>query len=155
MSNAITIRKARAADQHALEELQRHASHAWEDQRALLLAYPETIELPLSQIDAGDVFVAMRAGRIAGFGVVLLRGDGNSELDGLFVEPALWHAGVGTRLIGEAERLAASQGARLLHVLANPRAKDFYLGCGFLPEGEERTRFGLAYAMGKPLIVAE
>ena len=129
------------AERKALEDLQQRASLVWEEYREALLAHPEVFVLPAEQIEEGRALVAERDGKVVGFAVVLLRDDGDAELDGLFVEPDMWRVGIGTHLMRAAEGLAALGGANVLHVIGNPRAKDFYLACGFLQTGEEQTRF--------------
>ncbi|NHB92254.1 GNAT family N-acetyltransferase [Photorhabdus cinerea] len=90
-----TIRLAKTTEQIALEALQLRASLMWEENRELLLANPHMIELPTEYIEAGYVYIAEQAGVILGFSVVLPQSDGDSELDGLFVEPTAWHQGIG------------------------------------------------------------
>ena len=59
----------------------------------------DAIAPPGEQITDGPVFVAERDGVIVGFATVLPRGDGNAELDALFVDPNLWKRGVGRLLV--------------------------------------------------------
>lgn len=141
MIEALTIRIAQTTEQAALEALQWRASLNNPGDRDALLANPDAIELPLAQITAGRVFVAERDGVIAGFAAVLLRADGQIELDGLFVEPAMWKCGVGRSLAEHCCEFARAQGAAALHVVGNPHAKDFYSACGFEVTGECQTRF--------------
>ena len=151
MTDTLTIRIAEAAEQEALEALQWRASLHNAGDRDALLANPDAIELPLDQITAGGVFIAERNGVIAGFAAVLLRADGQSELDGLFVEPSLWKCGVGRSVVEYCGEFARTQGAAALHVVGNPHAKDFYSACGFEIVGEQQTRFGVGLTMRKKL----
>ncbi len=132
-----------------LEDLQWRASLVWEEYREALLAHPDAIELPLEHLDAGHTYVTERSGQILGFRVVVPRPDGDADLDGLFVEPAIWKHGAGRRLVQQAERLAASRGSEWLYVIANPRARGFYQACAFEQLGEEQTRFASGLSMGK------
>ena len=141
----IVIRSARPDERHALEELQRRASIALPDYREALLANPGAVALPAEHI--AHCVVAERAGERLGFAVVLPRGDGDAELDGLFVEPACWKQGIGRLLVLEAARRAASGGAAWLCVIGNPTALGFYLSCGFQREGEVETQFGKGILM--------
>ncbi len=150
----IDIRPADPAERSALEDLQLRASIAWAEYRQLLVANRDAIELPVEQLVEGRTFVAESDGEIVGFGVIVRRTDGNTELDGLFVEPNAWRTGIGTRLVKEAERRAISAGSTALHVIANPRAEAFYLACGFAFVGEEQTRFGIARSMKKTLMAS-
>ena len=154
MTIELTIRIAAREEKKLLEHLQWRASLVWEEYREALLAHPDAIELPLEHLDAGHTYVAERSGQILGFSVVLPRPDGDADLDGLFVEPAIWKHGAGRRLLQKAERLAASRGSEWLYVIANPRARGFYQACGFAQLGEEQTRFGRGLTMRKRVSAA-
>ncbi|MGV8002003.1 GNAT family N-acetyltransferase [Photorhabdus temperata subsp. temperata] len=145
----ITIRLAKIAEQAALEALQLRASLMWEEDRELLLANPHMIELPIEHIEAGYVYIAEQAGVILGFSVVLPQSDGDAELDGLFVEPTVWHQGVGRQLVETALNNVHTEGGASLRVLANPQAEGFYIALGFEHLGEERTQFGTTILMIK------
>jgi GNAT superfamily N-acetyltransferase len=151
MPTDVAIRLAARDEKKALEDLQRQASLVWEEYREELLAHRDAIELPLEHLSAGHTYVAERDGQILGFCVVLPRPDGDADLDGLFVEPAIWRRGIGRRLVQEAERLAASRGAQWLYVIGNPKAQGFYQVCNFERVGVGQTRFGPGVAMRKRL----
>src|ERR1700674_2411504 len=95
------VRPAAVAERGALEALQWRASLMWEEYRDALLAHPDAIALPVEQI--GRTIVAELENKPLGFAVVLPRRDGDADLDGLFVEPANWRAGIGSRLVRAAE----------------------------------------------------
>lgn len=137
------IRPARADERDALEDLQRRASLALKEHREQLEAHPDAIELPVAQVERGDVLVAEIGGEVAGF--VALEGG---ELDGLFVEPARWREGIGRSLVDAAIHEARRRGLSLT-VTAAPGAKLFYEKCGFRAEGEAATRFGPALRMSR------
>ncbi|HUP67876.1 MAG TPA: GNAT family N-acetyltransferase [Sphingomicrobium sp.] len=139
----IAIRLARADEREALEALQWRASLANDDDRPHLEANPDAIDLPASQIEAGQVWVAEIGGTVGGFAAVI---DG--ELDGLFVEPPFWRSGVGSALVEKATNEARNKGLAL-GVIASPNALGFYQRCGFSIEGEAQTRFGPAIRMSK------
>lgn len=151
--SAPTFRLAVPAERSALEELQRRASLIGEEDRAALLANPDAIALPLEQITGGRTVIAESAGQLLGFAVVLLREDGDAELDGLFVEPTYWRHGVGRALIEQAERIATADRAANLWVTANTQALGFYDSCGFVTVGEVATRFRPAPKMRKSIDV--
>jgi GNAT superfamily N-acetyltransferase len=148
---AIAIRAANASERSALIELQRRASLANEGDRALVLANPDIVDIPLVQFEEGCVLVAERDGVTLGLAVVLPRDDGAAELDGLFVEPSAWRQGIGRRLVEAACAHARKRGAPALHVIANPHAGTFYDTCGFEPLGELKLQFGTGLAMRKSL----
>jgi GNAT superfamily N-acetyltransferase len=147
MTHTLIVRPAKPNEKHFLEKLQRRASLIWDDYRAALLENPDAIELPNEEITAGNVQVCERNGTVIGFSVVLPRKDADAELDGLFVEPTVWRAGVGRRLIQAARITAIQRGAGTLHVIANPQAVAFYEACGFTGNGIVETRFGPAIRM--------
>ena len=143
----LRIRPAVIEEWAVLEDLQRRASLQPGPYREQLLAHPDAIALPPEQIERGQIFVAEREGRIAGFAAVV-EIDGKAEIDGLFVEPDLWRQGVGSALVTETIREARRRGLSLT-VVASPEAKEFYEKCGFAVEGEAETRFGPALLMSR------
>ena len=147
----VVCRLAATSEQKALEALQWRASLTNERYREALLAHPDAIELPLDQIAAGHVFVAERAGVTLGFVAILLRNDGATELDGLFVEPDHWKQGIGRLLVEHCASATRRHGAAALHVVANPDAEGFYQTCGFERTGTVQTRFGAALSMRRIL----
>jgi GNAT superfamily N-acetyltransferase len=147
----IVIRLALQAERSSLEALQWRASLANSGDRDSLLANPDAIVLPVEQIADGHVFVAQRKGVIVGFAAILMRPDGNAELDGLFVEPTLWKHGVGRLLVEHCADVARERASRILHVVGNPHAEGFYSACGFRTTGAIETRFGAGLAMQRGL----
>jgi predicted N-acetyltransferase YhbS len=147
----LLIRRAASSEQRALEALQLRAALMNAGDRAALLANPGIVELPIAQIQSGNVFVAERDGVILGFVVVLPRDDGEAELDGLFVEPSAWRGGIGRALVEVGCAFAQTLGASLLHVVGNHHAAAFYKSCGFEPVGETQTQFGPAPLLRKRL----
>ena len=140
--NRVSVRPALLAERKPLEQLQWRASLNNPGDQQALLENPDAIELPAQQIEAGLVFVAESEGVVVGFAAILPRADGNSELDGLFVEPTAWRAGVGRALVEHCAAEARVAGATVLHVTGNPHAEGFYLACGFTASGTTQTRFG-------------
>jgi len=148
---ALSIRLAEADERQALEALQLRAALNNAGDREALLGNPDAIVLPLEQITAGQVLVAERDGVIVGFAVVLPRADGESELDGLFVEPEIWRRGIGRALVDRCGEVSRTHGAAALHVVGNPHAEGFYIACGFEIAGTQSTRFGVGLLMRKRL----
>jgi len=143
----LTIRMARPEEQAVLEALQRRASLALGEYNEQLEAHPDAIELPVEQIERGEVIVAELGDRLAGFAAVVID-DEVGKLDGLFVEPELWRRGIGAALVDVAVHEARRQGLAMM-VVANPSAREFYERCGFTLEGEATTRFGPALRMSR------
>lgn len=148
----VSVRDGRPSEMDVLVELQRRASLVWEDYREQLLAHPDAIAVPADALAAGQVRVAEQAGVVVGFATVLpgLSSEAG-ELDGLFVEPELWRAGVGRALIEDAVEIARASALRRLEVTAKPRAIAFYEKVGFVTVGEATTRFGPAIRMHRAL----
>ena len=71
------------------------------------MANPDAIELPLSHIEHGAVFVAEASDLIAGFATILPRDDGNFELGGLFVDPSYGAVALGASSLTIAQELFA------------------------------------------------
>jgi GNAT superfamily N-acetyltransferase len=145
------FRPARPDDQPELLGLMCRASLANPDDRQVLLARPEMIQLPAEQLTASTAAVALLGDAIAGFAVVLPRMDRDAELDGLFVEPAHWRCGIGRGLVHECVRLALAFGARRMHVIANPAAEGFYRRSGFAGDERVALQFGTGILMSRKL----
>ena len=148
----VAVRLACVTEQVALEALQTRASLNNPGDREALLANPDAIELPLGQIEAEGVFVAEVAGLVAGFAAIVPREDGDFELDGLFVDPALWRHGVGRKLVDHCVQILRAKGCKALHVVGNPHAEAFYRSCGFETLGILQTRFGPGLLMRRPVL---
>jgi GNAT superfamily N-acetyltransferase len=147
----VRIRNAVPSEKAALEALQLRASLANEGDREALLANPDAIDLPIGQIESRDVFVLELDGRVVGFAALLPRPDGDTELDGLFVEPDIRRRGVGRMLVEHCEQVALTRGSSALCVIGNPHADALYRLCGFIQKGWTETRFGPGQLMKKQL----
>jgi len=143
----LVIRSAVVPEQKELEDLQMRASLTNAGDRDALLAHPDAIELPLTQIAAGSVFVAEWNGAIVGFAAEEPREDGESELDALFVDPNMRRRGIARALIEHCAEVARGRKSAALCVVGNPHAKDFYTACGFRLIGTTETRFGTGLLM--------
>ncbi len=147
MKSEVQVRTASLGEKQALEELQQRAALANPADRESLLAHPDAIAVPREQLESGSVIVAEAGGTVVGFAAVVLREDGEAELDALFVEPALWKHGIGRQLVMQCAALAETRGAESLHVVGNVQAEGFYLACGFEMVGTTATRFGRGLLM--------
>jgi GNAT superfamily N-acetyltransferase len=123
----------------------------WEEYREQLADHPDAIELPQRFIDNGWVRVAVGHDETpVGFSVVIPADPPVHELDGLFVEPAHMHRGVGRALVEDALARARHDGAACVEVTAGP-AEGFYAKLGFGVIGTAQTRFGPAVRMRRAL----
>ena len=151
MFSDVLIRPAIVSERETLEALQTRSSLSNPGDREALLANPGAIELPSEQISARQVFVLEQGGAIVAFAVIVPRDDGDTELDGLFVEPSMWRRGIGRLLVEYCAEVARSGGSPALHVVGNPHADRFYLACGFKMIGTAETRFGVGLLLQKSL----
>lgn len=147
-----SVRTARVDELESLEALQLRASLANPGDREAILAHPDAIAVPLTQLVAEQVFVAERDGSLLGFSAVLDRDDGQTELDGLFVEPTEWRTGAGRLLVERAAEYARAHSSQWLHVIGNPHAEGFYEACGFVTYGSYETEFGPGLLMRVPVV---
>lgn len=152
MPEAFSIRVAFPSEREALEALQKRASLANSGDREAILAHPDAIEIPLHQLESGQVYVAEQGDSPVGFAAIASRDDGDTELDALFVEPGMWRRGIGLRLINHCETAARSQGSGALRVIGNPHARQFYIAAGFRCIGVSATRFGEGIVYRKALV---
>jgi len=145
----LLIRPAVISEQKELEDLQLRASLTNIGDREALLAHPDAIELPVAQIAAGGVFVAICSGTIAGFAAVEPRTDRESEIDALFVDPNMRRRGIARSLVAHCAEVARKRESAFLYVVGNPYAREFYAACGFDLIGTSETRFGRGLLMRK------
>jgi GNAT superfamily N-acetyltransferase len=151
MTDSIHLRSAETSEANDLEALQRRASLVWEEYRADLLAYPDAIQVSVAEIRAGHLRVATVDDRLRGFSAVLPLDHDILELDGLFVEPDVWRAGIGRALVEDAAARGKSEHFSRFEVTANPRALGFYEKLGFVFDGEVPTQFGPGIRMHRDL----
>jgi GNAT superfamily N-acetyltransferase len=148
-----TIRTATLDDKATLEHIQRLASDIYPEYREALAAHPEAIEVPSTQLSAGDVRIALLNNECIGFSAIIPYED-YAELDGLFVLPIHMGNNIGRQLVDDAAACLASRGIARLTVTANPHALGFYKKCGFIETGHMQTAFGPGVRMERQLLVA-
>jgi GNAT superfamily N-acetyltransferase len=116
----------------------------WETYRDALVAHPEVIDVPLDQVQSGNVRLVTDEDDVPiGFSAVVVRGE-RVELDGLFVAPEWMRHGLGGALVADVVTRARSAGARRVEVIANPGAVPFYERHGFRQTAATETQFGPA-----------
>jgi ribosomal protein S18 acetylase RimI-like enzyme len=70
-----------------------------------------------------------------------LRGDGESELDALFVDPNMRRRGIARSLVGHCAEVARTRKSAALCVVGNSHAQGFYTACGFSVIGDGGDSF--------------
>lgn len=140
----IDIRRGVPSDRQALNAVMRDASLAVESGEVLrlLLAEPQHLEVDISLLECGQIFVATVEGELVGFASYLVGGSHDAELDGMFVQPEFWRRGLGKLIFEAVERELTSRGATGIRVVAGMSAVDFYKAVGFKIVGKEKTPLG-------------
>ena len=136
------VRTAVADDLPLLRALFRRSSLSNPGDAQALLAHPDALVLPDTEVLAGRTRLALDPdGTVVGFATVVGAGPAR-ELEDLFVDPDHQRRGVGALLVTDAVSLARHDGAVRLEVTANPHASRFYEHCGFERDGEVATELG-------------
>ena len=144
---SVVLRHARPAERLALEDLQWRASLVHPAYRDALLQDRSIVHLPAEHLRDGSAIVAEVDGKVTGFAIVLPVGEGESELDGLFVESEMSGQGIGKILVEAAMRRARMSDAVLLKIVAALEVEGFYRRCGFELTGETETLLGKVLIM--------
>jgi GNAT superfamily N-acetyltransferase len=146
-----SLHYARPDEVHALEELQRRASTAWDGYEEPPAESPDAIRISVAAVRDQRVRVAVGAGAILGFSIVLPLERTVSRLASLFVEPAWSGRGVGAALLEDAEAIAADEGIVRLEVVSNPVGAGFFEHAGFVTVETVEAWFGPAVRMAREL----
>ncbi|WP_423822866.1 GNAT family N-acetyltransferase [Salinisphaera sp. SPP-AMP-43] len=144
MQDDIVIRQAKAGDVVAIRDI---AVAAYAPYVADMPIPPRPLEIDYArQIDAGDTWAALTAGRLAGFVVFDTRAG--FWIDNIAVDPALQARGIGSRLLDYAERQASARGFDRLRLYTPAIARKnraWYAGHGYIEfdrrvdEGRDRV----------------
>ena len=146
------IRCAEPAESAALRDLHRRSSFVWQDDRANLERHPEVFGVAPEAIAERRVRVAIGdGGEMVGFATTSDAGEGASELDDLFVDPAAMRRGIGRALVEDVAAIAWDAGFRRMTVVAHPRNFPFYESVAFLAGEVTATQFGPAVRMWREL----
>jgi GNAT superfamily N-acetyltransferase len=143
------IRCAEPLERSALGELHRRSSWVWEEDRAVLEAYPTHWGSRATRSPRDGS--ASRSARAGAAGVLGRGGRGVCELDDLFVDSDVLRQGVGRTLVEDAPAPAAAAGSQRMSVVAHPRNFPFYESVEFVPVEPAHTRFGPAVRMWRKL----
>ena len=124
------------------EEAARLTTIAWQAKRHWgypehwLKAWTENLTLTPDYIRCHSVQVAELDGRMVAFNGLQIAGE-TALLDHLWVLPEAMGRGIGRGLFLQAENAARVAGAKLLKVIADPHAEEFYRKLGAVTIGRE------------------
>lgn len=130
------IRPARPDEAEALTELAIRSKGHWGYDAAFLAACRAELTFSPDDLIDAPTFVADGPDGPAGFYRLLVRDDGQAELDDLFVDPACIGHGVGKRLWQHAVAQAAALGCTEMTIQSDPFAEGFYRAMGAERVGE-------------------
>lgn len=123
------IRRAVPDEAETLSEVARTAKASWGYQADWLWAWRDELTITPGFIATHPVFVAVADDSVAGI-VALELSAGTACLEHLWVVPGHQRQGIGKALVRHAIGEAARNGARMVRVLSDPHAVDFYTALG-------------------------
>jgi N-acetylglutamate synthase-like GNAT family acetyltransferase len=128
-ADRFALRPARPEDAPALTALARRAKAHWGYAEVLLEAWRDDLRFTPASIAAQEVWIAERAGGIAGVIALSFEADA-AEVEHLWVDPAQMGEGVGRLLFARAKAVAQARRATRIGIDADPNAEGFYLRQG-------------------------
>jgi GNAT superfamily N-acetyltransferase len=140
------ILRAKPGDAEALTRISFAAKRHWGYPERWIERWRETLTVTPDLVSRNEVYAAIVEGKAVGF--YALAGEGRGiELEHLWVLPEFIGTGLGRALFDHAVRQAASLGAEVLSVEADPNAEGFYRRMGarrvgeisYPMDGQERT----------------
>lgn len=106
----------------------------WGYGEAFLVACRPALTVTEDDWKPSDIQVAVQDDNIVGMVQVMYHGE-VAELDKLFVDPAALGGGIGRRLFDWSVDAALSKGAKVMTIVADPGAADFYRRLGAIDDG--------------------
>jgi predicted N-acetyltransferase YhbS len=141
----VAVRRSEPGDLPAMAAVFRRASLSNEDDRPLLDARPDLLEL--AEPATGSVsLVAVSGERVVGFATASPE-EGWLELVDLFVDPDEGRRGVARALVQAVAEAGRACGSSRIEVDANPHAVGFYERVGFRARREVAVEHGTAVRM--------
>ncbi len=132
---SMEILKARPGDAEALTRISFAAKRYWGYPERWIERWKEALTITPDFVRRNEVYAAIVEGQMVGF--YALGGEGRKmELEHLWVLPERMGAGVGRALFDHAVRAAASLGADVVGIEADPNAEGFYRRMGARRVGE-------------------
>lgn len=142
------MRDATIDDLPELQAVFRRASLTNDDDRPLLEAHPELLDLSEAAVREGRTRVAVVDGAVVGFATLAPGAERDAvELEDLFVDPDHMRRGIARALIADVRSAATASGHRRVEVDGNAHARAFYEAVGFVAVGEVQLEHGTAIRM--------
>jgi GNAT superfamily N-acetyltransferase len=135
MAEVAEIRRATPGDAAALTRIAFAAKGHWGYPERWISRWSETLTITPEFIRRNEVYAAHDEGKPVGFYAIVGRGR-EIELEHLWMSPEHMGAGLGRALFDHAARRAASLGAEVLSIEADPNAEGFYRRMGARRVGE-------------------
>tara|TARA_R110002020_G_scaffold37828_16_gene114023 strand:+ start:1139 stop:1615 length:477 start_codon:yes stop_codon:yes gene_type:complete len=144
MTAQVSVRPARSGEAEALTGLAVRSKAYWGYEAEFMARALPDLTVDPDAIEAGMVLVAEDGDGIAGFAGLERVGPGVFSVSGFFVAPERIGTGVGRILFqamaSHARKQATPQEpARVLTIVSDPNAEEFYLRMGAIRVGEERV----------------
>jgi GNAT superfamily N-acetyltransferase len=135
LGNEVEVRRALPDDAESLTRIAFASKRYWGYPERWISLWSSTLTITPEFVRDNEVYAAFSGGEAVGF--YALTGEGHElELDHLWVSPAWIGSGTGRLLFEHAMERAASRGASIVEIEADPNAEGFYLRMGARRVGE-------------------
>ena len=144
------IRKASVTDAPALTELALRSKRSWGYDAAFMASIMNDMVVHVDALTHDHGLVAEEHGSILGYAIVSTVADYAIVRD-LFIEPAYFHRGIGTRLFSRCVEIARRHSMKKMTLESDPNATEFYERMGM----REVARVASSAGKGRTLPVME
>lgn len=135
---SFTCRTARPEETDDLSALCLRSKAHWGYDAAFMRDAEAALTIDRAWVEGGEVIVAVNeADRPVGLYRLLAEADRVIDLDLLFIDPSVIGRGVGRMLFERAAGEARRDGGRVLQILSDPNAADFYRRMGAVYRRDE------------------
>ncbi|MBS1789121.1 MAG: GNAT family N-acetyltransferase [Acidobacteria bacterium] len=125
----LSIRRANSEEAAALTDIAFAAKRHWGYPESWIEIWRDDLTITAEFIERNEVFAAIENGELIGF-YALVKSEGRTELDHLWVLPEWVGKGIGRQLLAHAMDRASTSGTRQIEIVSDPNAEGFYLKAG-------------------------
>ena len=136
----IEIRRATPEEAATLTEISHAAKSHWGYPEHWIEHWQTDLTITAQFIAKNEVYVASQGEEISGF-YALVAGEGNAELEHMWVRPERIGTGIGKELFIHAMQSATSLAVAAVEITADPNAEGFYQRMGAQRIAEVRSEF--------------